>query len=119
MVNKYCPVKYTFSVDDAADNDILNDYQIIVHELELSKVKNVKKTTKDGRTWYTSELSDYQYYTGALGDAQTPKQRQYLYIMRMRSLMDGSASDVSRQPGSCCARSAISAPQLTSTPSVT
>ena len=88
MVNKYCPVKYTFSVDDAADNDILNDYQIIVHELELSKIKNVKKSAKDGRTWYTSELSDYQYFTGALGDAQTPKQRQYLSIMRMKAMMD-------------------------------
>ena len=88
MVNKYCPVKYTFSVDDAADNDILNSYQIIVHELELSKVKNVKKSTKDGRTWYTSELADYQYYTGALGDAQTPKQKQFLSIMRMKAMMD-------------------------------
>ena len=88
MVNKYCPVKYTFSVDDAADNSILNDYQIIVHELELSKVKNVKKSAKDGRTWYTSELADYQYYTGALGDAQTPNQRQFLSIMRMKAMMD-------------------------------
>ena len=88
MVNKYCPVKYTFSVDDATDNSILNDYQIIVHELELSRVKNVKKSTKDGRTWYTSELADYQYYTGALGDAQTPKQRQFLSIMRMKAMMD-------------------------------
>jgi len=88
MVNRYCPVRYTFSVDDAADNDILNDYQIIVHELELSKVKNVKKSAKDGRTWYTSELADYQYYTGALGDAQTPKQRQFLSIMRMKAMMD-------------------------------
>ena len=88
MVNKYCPVKYTFSVDDAADNDILNSYQIIVHELELSRVKNVKKSTKDGRTWYTSEMADYQYYTGALGDAQTPKQKQFLSIMRMKAMMD-------------------------------
>ena len=88
MVNRYCPVKYIFSVDDAADNNILNDYQIIVHELELSRIKNVKKTTKDGRTWYTSELSDYQYYTGALGDAQTSKQRQFLSIMRMKAMMD-------------------------------
>ena len=88
MVNRYCPVRYTFSVDQAADNNILNDYQIIVHELELSKVKNVKKSTKDGRTWYTSELADYQYYTGALGDAQTPKQRQFLSIMRMKAMMD-------------------------------
>jgi superfamily II DNA or RNA helicase len=88
MVKKYCPVKYTFSVDDAADNDILNDYQIIIHELELSKIKNFKKTKKDGGYWYTSEKADYDYFTGALGDAQTPKQRQYLSIMRMRSLMD-------------------------------
>jgi|TARA_A100001518_G_C1225720_1_gene74117 superfamily II DNA or RNA helicase len=88
MVNKYCPVKYTFSVDDAADNDILNDYQIIVHELELSRVKNVKKSTRDGRTWYTSEKADYDYFTGALGDAQTPKQKQYLSIMRMKAMMD-------------------------------
>jgi len=88
MVNKYCPVKYTFSVDDAADNDILNDYQIIVHELELSGIKNVKKTKKDGGFWYTSEKADYGYFTGALGDAQTPKQRQYLSIMRMKSMMD-------------------------------
>ena len=36
----------------------------------------------------TSELSDYQYYTGALGDAQTPKQRQFLSIMRMKAMMD-------------------------------
>jgi superfamily II DNA or RNA helicase len=88
MVNRYCPVKYTFSVDDATDNDILNDYQIIIHELELSKIKNFKKTKKDGGYWYTSEKADYDYFTGALGDAQTPKQRQYLSIMRMRSLMD-------------------------------
>ena len=88
MVNKYCPVKYTFSVDDAADNDILNNYKIVVHELELSKLKRLKKSTKDGRSWYTSEQSDYDYFTGALGDAQTPKQRQYLSIMRMKSMMD-------------------------------
>jgi len=88
MVNKYCPVKYTFSVDDATESSILNDYQIIVHELELSRVKNVKKSAKDGRTWYTSELADYQYYTGALGDAQSPKQRQFLSIMRMKAMMD-------------------------------
>tara|TARA_R110000823_G_scaffold242133_2_gene366676 strand:- start:809 stop:1915 length:1107 start_codon:yes stop_codon:yes gene_type:complete len=88
MVNRYCPVRYTFSVDDATDSNILNDYKIIVHELELSGVKNVKKSTKDGRTWYTSEKADYQYYTGALGDAQTPKQRQFLSIMRMKAMMD-------------------------------
>jgi len=88
MVSKYCPVKYTFSVDDATDSDILNDYQIIVHELELSKLKNFKKKTKSGGFWYTSELNDYRYFTGLLGEAQTAKQRQFSSIMRMKSMMD-------------------------------
>ena len=36
MVNKYCPIKYSFSVDNATDNNILNDYKIVVHYLKLS-----------------------------------------------------------------------------------
>ena len=51
-------------------------------------IKNVKKSTRDGRSWYTSEVADYGYFTGALGDAQTSKQRQYLSIMRMKAMMD-------------------------------
>ena len=43
MVQKYCPIKYTFSVDNATDSNILNDYQIVVHELELSDLKNFKE----------------------------------------------------------------------------
>ena len=59
LVNKYCPIKYTFKVDDATDSHILNDYNIIIHELTLSPLKNVKKKKKDGGIWYQSELADY------------------------------------------------------------
>ncbi len=88
MVNKYCPMKYKFSVDDASDNKILNQYQIIIHHLQLSKVSNLKKSTKDGRTWYTSEQKDYEYVCGRVNESATHKQRQFNSIMRMRSMMD-------------------------------
>tara|TARA_R110002020_G_scaffold36503_5_gene109799 strand:+ start:8278 stop:9426 length:1149 start_codon:yes stop_codon:yes gene_type:complete len=88
MVQKYCPIIYEFSVDEAADKAILNDYQIIVHELMLSKLQTVVKTTKDGRTWFTSEQKDYDYSTGRIMDAQTQKQKQFASIMRMRGLME-------------------------------
>lgn len=88
MVQKYCPIKYEFSVDDATDSKILNDYQIVVHQLELSDLKTLKKKTKDGRQWYTSEKKDYAYVVQRVIAAQTQKQIQFASIMRMRALMD-------------------------------
>ena len=88
MVQKYCPIRYEFSVDDATDSKILNDYQIIVHELELSKLKTLKKKNKDGGVWYTSESADYDYVVRRVMAAQTQKQMQFASIMRMRALMD-------------------------------
>ena len=88
MVNKYCPIRYEFSVDDASDNKILNQYQIIIHQLELSKVSNLKKSTKDGRQWYTSEKKDYNYSSKRVFEAATQKQKQFNSIMRMRAMMD-------------------------------
>lgn len=88
LVNKYCPIKYTFKVDDATDSHILNDYNIIIHELTLSALKNVKKKKKDGGIWYQSELADYNWIMTVVDKAQTPKQKQWASIMRMRALMD-------------------------------
>ena len=88
MVSTYCPIKLTFTVDDATDSNILNNYKIIVHELELSKLKTLKKTSKNGGFWWTSEVSDYDYSTKRCQDANTPKQRQFSAIMRMKALMD-------------------------------
>jgi len=93
MVTKYCPIKYTFSVDDATDSKILNDYQIVVHQLELSDLKTLKKKTKDGRQWYTSEKKDYAYVVQRVVAAQTQKQMQFASIMRMRALMDYSTKE--------------------------
>jgi superfamily II DNA or RNA helicase len=88
MVSAYCPIKYTFTIDEATDSKILNDYQIVVHELELSKLLTLKKTKKQGGYWWTSEVKDYEYFTGKCGEAQTLKAKQLSAIMRMRCLME-------------------------------
>jgi superfamily II DNA or RNA helicase len=88
MVQKYCPIKYEFSVDDATDNNILNDYKIIVHELLLAKTPTYKKKNKKGGFWFTSEYKDYEYVNKRFEEANTPKQQQFASIMRMRALMD-------------------------------
>ncbi len=93
MVQRYCPIKYEFSVDDATESKILNDYQIVVHQLELSDLKTLKKKTKDGRQWYTSEKKDYAYVVQRVVAAQTQKQMQFASIMRMRALMDYSTKE--------------------------
>ena len=89
LVQKYCPIKYQFDVDSATDSNILNDYVIIIHELELSKLPTLKKKNKNtGGTWYTNEAKDYQYFNGRIADAQSAKQIQMARIMRMRALME-------------------------------
>ena len=88
LVQKYCPIKYTFKVDDATDSNILNDYRIVIHDLQLSGVPSLKKKNKNGGYWHTSEVKDYSYVTRRVAEAQTPKQQQWAYIMRMRALME-------------------------------
>tara|TARA_R110002167_G_scaffold177167_2_gene376920 strand:+ start:3725 stop:4822 length:1098 start_codon:yes stop_codon:yes gene_type:complete len=94
MVAKYCPIKYSFTVDQATDSKILNDYRIIVHGLQLSKSSSLKKMKKDGGHWYTTEQKDYDYSSKRVGEANTQKQKQFASIMRMRALMDYTTKEV-------------------------
>ncbi len=93
MVQKYCPIVYEFSVDEAADSNILNDYKIIIHLLELSKLPNLKKKNKNGGVWYTSELKDYAYLNKRWQEAMPGKGQQMAAIMRMRGLMEYSTKE--------------------------
>ena len=46
MVRDFCPIVYKFITDEAVENKILNDYQIIVHMLSLDAKKNFFVKTK-------------------------------------------------------------------------
>lgn len=87
MVSQFCPIKFKYITDDAVDDDILNDYRIIVHKMSLSNSNNLPVKLKD-KEFYTSEVKNYAYWTGRVYDANGPKQRQITSVMRMRALMD-------------------------------
>jgi superfamily II DNA or RNA helicase len=88
MVSKFCPITYTYIVKDAVDDQILNDYQIIVHMLPLSTARNVAVNKKNGGVFYTSEFNQYEYWCDRVDQAKTPKEKQIASIMRMRAMME-------------------------------
>lgn len=87
MVAEFCPIRYTYITDNAVDDEILNDYRIIVHKMELSSANTIPVNVKNA-SFFTSERKNYNFWTGRVEDATTVKQRQISSIMRMRAMMD-------------------------------
>lgn len=85
MVSQFCPVVYTFKADDAIENGIINDYQIIVHELKLDEAKNYQVNMKT-RSFVTSEKQNYNYWGNRIEMGQGPA--QMLRVMRMKAMME-------------------------------
>jgi superfamily II DNA or RNA helicase len=85
LVQEFCPVVYTFKADEAIENGILNDYQIIVHELYLSKEKNYKVETKN-KSFMASEYDNYNYWSNRLDTGSGPV--HIMRVMRMKALME-------------------------------
>lgn len=86
IVSKFCPILYTYITDDAVEDDILNDYRIIIHLVNLSDVSDIQVKLKD-KSFYTSERKNYSYWSQRIIDARTKKQEQIASIMRMKALM--------------------------------
>lgn len=87
MVNRYCPIAYRYTTDEAVDNELLNDYRIMVHMLDLEDRPTVPVQMKDGRSFNTSELKTYNYWTERVDNATSQKNKQVASIMRMKAMM--------------------------------
>lgn len=87
LVAKYCPIRYTYLVDEAVSDDLLNDYKIIVHTLTLGTAKNVEVQLKNKPSFWTSEKDNYAYWTNRLYNSFSAKEKQINSIMRMKALM--------------------------------
>ena len=85
LVQEFCPVVYTFKADEAIENGILNDYQIIVHELELDTAKNYAVNMKT-KSFTTSEQLNYNYWGQRLETGSGPA--HILRVMRMKAMME-------------------------------
>ena len=94
MVEKYCPIAYTYIADEAIEDEILNDYNIFVHSIPLDKRRTLKVKTRTG-SFMTSEQSSYDYWTNRISqNFTTPKQKQIFRVMRMKAMMDFPSKEV-------------------------
>lgn len=94
MVFKYCPIAFMYITNDAVDDEILNDYRIIVHQMPLSDKFTLPVKGKNGGVFYTSEKKSYEYWTQRYVTAQSKKEEQIASIMRMRAMMDFRSKEV-------------------------
>lgn len=85
LVAIYCPIVYTYITDEAIADNILNDYKITVHLLELDTDKTHQIQLKDGRSWYTSEYENYMYWTDRVMNS-FGKQKMQNSVMRMKAM---------------------------------
>ena len=93
MVERYCPLKYIYKTDEAVDDDILNDYRIVVHMLNLSRVVNYEVETRT-KSWTTSEYKDYAYWCKRLDESPGGKDEEIARIMRMKALQNYPTKEV-------------------------
>jgi superfamily II DNA or RNA helicase len=94
MVNKYCPVVYEFTVDDATSSKILNDYMIYVHMIELSNKNDLKKKKRNGQVWFQSEVKDYNWACSKINSAHSKRLKQMARIMRMKFMMEYKSKEL-------------------------
>ena len=92
MVNTYCPIKYEYLIDEAIADNILNDYNITVHILPLSKDKTHLVKAGD-KSWYTSEYENYNYWTQRVGQSFGAS-RMKMSVMRMKAMQVYKTKDV-------------------------
>jgi len=91
LVQEFCPVVYTFKADDAIENGILNDYQIIVHELRLSNEKNYTVNMQN-KSYVTSEELNYTYWSRRVDVGNG--NMHMIRVMRMKALMEYPSKEV-------------------------
>lgn len=86
MCNRFCPKIFTYTVDDAVNEKILNDYRVIVHGVKLSAEKTLQQKKKNGDTWMSSELKQYNYWNDRFNKAMGEQDRYLATIHRMKTL---------------------------------
>lgn len=85
MCKAYCKKIFEYNVDDAIDDEILNDYQIYIHMLQLSNRHVVQKQNKNKGVYKVSEIKDYNRLT-TLIDKSFGQKKQMFQIMRMKAM---------------------------------
>lgn len=94
MVDEYCPTVYWYTTDDAVDDQMLNNYRIVVHKLPLGQAKTIEVKQRSGKSFYTSEVANYEYWTSRVYGSRNKKEQQITRVMRMRALMGFKTKEI-------------------------
>ena len=88
MMQEFYPICYEYLTDDAINDNILNDYKIIVHQLRLDGYnKNVKAGSKV-KQFFTTEEANYQYWCNRIENSRPGKEQQISRVMRMKAMTE-------------------------------
>lgn len=85
MMSNYYPIKYSYTVDDAVDESILNDYKIFIHTLPLSNQNNLLVGSK-AKKFYTSEANNYNWLLSQMDQAYSEKDKFMKRIMVLNAI---------------------------------
>jgi superfamily II DNA or RNA helicase len=85
MCNYFCPNVFEYTVDSAVQDNILNDYEIIVHKINLNPAPTIVREGKFGK-FNTSEVKEYAYWCSRVDTANNPKALQITRIQRMKAI---------------------------------
>ena len=81
VCNEFCPVVYEYNIEDGISDNILNDYVIYVHLLELNYKPSVR--TKSGGL--QSEVNNYNMWCKFIKQSTSNKEMM-MRIMRMKAM---------------------------------
>jgi superfamily II DNA or RNA helicase len=100
IVNNFCPIVYNYFVDEAVNENILNDYKIIVHGVKLNHENTIKVEFKNGGSKMTSEEENYRYWTEKILTAEGSYNRleqKRLAIGRMSAMKKYTSKELYMQ----------------------
>lgn len=85
IMNNFYPIRFSYTVTDAVDEQILNDYRIIVHKVSLGTSNTVLAGNK-AKQFYTSETKNYEWLNKSISSAQSQKDIFIRRIMLLNAL---------------------------------
>jgi len=99
IMELFFPIVYEYDINEAMANKILNKCFIKIHMLELSTDNSIKIETKTGKTWMTSELNSYNYWTNKIGELEDTDNVSYndlkiFRILRMNALKNFKSKEI-------------------------
>jgi superfamily II DNA or RNA helicase len=86
LLQTFAPIRYNYLVDEAVKDNILNNYRIVVHAIDLNEDKTNLVTLPNGAKFKVSERDSYDRLLRRLDDAEGFAQKQKAYILIINAL---------------------------------